>query len=127
MLGLVALPAAAVIGAVLAKMNGIFNPYSATYIFLFLLNLVITVPAALLSGLFLRRSSGDQARWLAITPTLVPVVVGSCWYLWRGIFPAQVAPGAEYIGAPQYLMVIFLAVTFLVLLLRVSGVAPRTA
>jgi len=49
------------------------------------------------------------------------------WYLWRGIMPASVAPGAEYIGAPQYLLVGMLVVTFLVLVIRVTGIVPRTA
>lgn len=127
LLGIVALPAAAVLGAMLAKMNGVFEAYSDTYVFVFVLNLVITLPAALLSWLFLRRSTGDTARWIAILPTLVPVVVGSVWYLWRGLVPATVAPGAEYVGAPQYLLVAFLIVTFLVLLVRVTGIFPRTA
>ena len=127
LLGIVALPAAAVLGAMLAKMNGVFEAYSDTYVFVFMLNLVITLPAALLSWLFLRRLTGDTARWIAILPTLVPVVVGSVWYLWRGLVPATVAPGAEYVGAPQYLLVAFLIVTFLVLLVRVTGIVPRTA
>jgi len=126
LLGLVLLPAAAVLGAVLATSNGVFNAYSATYVFLFWLNCVITVPAVLLSGLLLRRSTGDRARWIAVLPTLVPVTIGTVWYLWRGISPATVAPGAEYIGAPQYLMVALIVVAFLVLFVRVTGIAPRT-
>lgn len=125
LLGLVLLPAAAVLGAALATMNGVFNAYSATYIFIFLMNCVITIPAALLSGLLLRWSGGDRARWLAIMPMLVPVAIGSVWYIWRGIVPAAVAPGAEYIGAPQYLVVIMLVAAFIVLLLRVTGIVAR--
>lgn len=127
LLGIVLLPAAAMAGAALATTNGVFEAYGATYIFLFVWNCVITIPAALLSALFLRRSLGNTSRWIAILPTLVPVVVGSLWYLWRGMMPASVAPGAEYIGAPQYLLVGVLAVTFLVLVLRVTGIVPRTA
>jgi hypothetical protein len=127
LLGIVLLPAAAVLGAALAASNGVLEAYRATYIFLFALNFVITVPAALLSALFLRRSSGNMARWIAILPTLVPVAVGSVWYLWRGLMPASVAPGAEYIGAPQYLLVAVLVVTFFVLVLRVTRIVPRTA
>ncbi len=126
LLGIVLLPAAAVVGAVLATSNGVFEAYKDTYVFLFALNCVITVPAALMSALFLRRSSGNISRWIAILPTVVPVAVGSVWYLWRGIVPASVAPGAEYIGAPQYLLVAMLVVTFIVLALRVTGIAPRT-
>jgi hypothetical protein len=127
LLGIVLLPAAAMAGAALATANGVFEAYGNTYIFLFALNCVITVPAALLSALFLRRSLGNKSRWIAILPTLVPVVIGSVWYLWRGIVPASVAPGAEYIGAPQYLLIGMLVVTFLVLVIRVTGIVPRTA
>lgn len=127
LLGIVLLPAAAMTGAALATINGAFAAYGATYIFLFALNCVITLPAALLSALFLRRSLGNTSRWIAILPTVVPVLIGSVWYLWRGIMPASVAPGAEYVGAPQYLLIIVLAVTFLVLVLRVTGIVPRTA
>ena len=126
-LGIVLLPFAAVLGAALATSNGVFQAYTATYVFLFALNLVISLPAALLSYLFLRRSTGDLPRWIAILPTLVPVTVGSVWYLYRGLVPALVAPGAEYVGAPQYLIVGLLAVTFVVLVLRLTGIAPRTA
>jgi len=126
LLAAILLPSAAVLGAAIATSNGVFNAYTDTYLFIFALNCVITLPAALLSGLFLRRSLGTKSRWIAILPTLVPVAIGSVWYLWRGISPAVVAPGAEYIGAPQYLLVILLAVTFLVLLIRVTGIVPRT-
>jgi hypothetical protein len=125
LLGLVFLPAAAVLGAALATMNGAFNAYGATYAFVFIMNCVITIPAVLLSGLFLRWSGGEKSRWIAITPMLVPVAIGSVWYIWRGLVPATVAPGAEYIGAPQYLVVALLGVTFIVLLLRVTGMVSR--
>jgi hypothetical protein len=125
LLGLVFLPAAAVLGAALATMNGAFNAYGATYAFVFMMNCVITIPAVLLSGLFLRWSGGEKSRWIAIAPMLVPVAIGSVWYIWRGLVPATVAPGAEYIGAPQYLVVALLGVTFIVLLLRVTGIVSR--
>lgn len=127
LLGMILLPTAAMLGTALATANGVLEAYPATYGFLFALNCVISIPAALLSYLFLRRSSGNVSRWIAILPTLVPVVWGSAWYIWRGLAPAAVAPGAEYIGAPQYLLVGMLVVTFVVLLLRLTGIAPRTA
>ena len=40
---------------------------------------------------------------------------------------AEVAPGAEYIGAPQYLLLVVFGLTVLVLLLRLTGLVPRTA
>jgi hypothetical protein len=127
LLGIVLLPTTAMLGAFFATSNGVLDAYPATYVFLFALNCVISLPAGLLSYLFLRRSSGNISRWIAILPTLVPVVIGSAWYLWRGMVPAAVAPGAEYIGAPQYLLVGMLIVTLIVLLLRLTGIAPRTA
>jgi len=125
LLGIVLLPAAAVLGAALATSNGAFNAYFETYRFIFTLNLVITLPAALLSWLFLRRSGGNKSRWIAIMPMLIPLAIGSFWYIWRGLVPAAVAPGAEYIGAPQYLMVGMLAAAFVVLLIRVTGIVSR--
>jgi len=125
LLGIILLPGAAVLGAALATSNGVFNAYTDTYIFIFALNCVVTLPAALLSGLFLRRSLGNKSRWIAILPTLVPVAIGSYWYIWRGISPAAVGPVAAYIGAPQYLIVILLAISFLVLLIRVTGIVSR--
>ena len=125
LLAIILLPAAAVLGSAIATSNGVFRAYTDTYIFIFALNCVVTLPAALFSGLFLRKSLGNKSRWLAILPTLVPVAIGSFWYIWRGISPAPVAPGAEYIGAPQYLLVTLLVVTFIVLLLRVTGIVSR--
>jgi hypothetical protein len=57
------------------------------------------------SWLLLRKAKGDTARMIAITPTLIPAAIGIVWYLSRAIFPAEVAPGAEYIAAPQYLLI----------------------
>lgn len=125
--GVLLLPVAAVVAAWIATLNGVWNAYSDTYVFLFLLNCVITVPAGLISGLLLRRSSGDRARWIAILPTLVPAGIGACWYLFRAVVPARVAAGAEYVGAPQYLLIALVATLFLVLLVRVTGIVPRTA
>jgi hypothetical protein len=123
---MVLLPLAAVLAAAIATANGVWNAYGDTYITVGILNSIITVPAAFFSWLFLRRSSGDRARMIAIMPTLVPAVWGSVWYLWYAFFPAEIAAGAEYLGAPQYLFVAMLATIFLVLLLRLTGLAPRT-
>ena len=127
LLGMVLLPVAVVVAAWFATLNGVWNAYSDTYIFLFAMNSLVTVPAAIFSGIFLRRSIGDTARWIAILPTLVPSVYGSVWYLWRGIFPAEIAPGAEYIGGVQYLLIGMILMTFLVALARITGLAPRTS
>jgi hypothetical protein len=127
LLGMLLLPVAVVVAAGIATANGVWNAYADTYIFLFALNSVVTVPAAIFSGLFLRRSAGDTARWVAILPTLIPSVYGAVWYLWRAVFPAKIAPGAEYIGAVQYLMIGMILITFLVLVARVTGLAPRSS
>jgi hypothetical protein len=126
-LGMLLLPVAVVVAAAIATANGVWNAYSDTYIFLFALNSVVTVPAAIFSGIFLRRSTGNSARWVAILPTIIPSVYGSVWYLWRAVFPAKVAPGAEYIGAVQYLMIGMIVMIFLVLAARISGLVPRNS
>lgn len=127
LLGVITLPVAAVIAAAIATANGVFNAYGATYVFLFALNCAVTIPAALISALLLRSSEGELARWVAILPTWVPVIYGSVWYIWRAVFPAKVAAGAEYIGALQYLLIALLLVTFVVVLLRLTRLVPRTA
>ena len=66
------LPLAAILAAAIATANGVWNAYSATYITVGILNSVITVPAAFFSWMFLRRSTGDTARLIAVMPTLVP-------------------------------------------------------
>ena len=123
--GMLLLPVTVVIAAAIATANGVWNAYADTYIYLFFMNCVVTVPAAFFSWLFLRRSIGSGPRLFAIMPTLIPAVYGSVWYLWRALFPSAVAPGAEYIGALQYLLVGMLITTFIVLLLRVTGLVPR--
>ena len=34
----------------------------------------------------------------------MPAIAGAIWYLFRAVIPAEVAPGAEYIAGPQYLL-----------------------
>jgi hypothetical protein len=126
LLAMFLLPVGAIIGARLATASGVWLAYGDTYVYVFAMNAIITVPAALMSGLFLRRSTGERARWIAILPTVLPAIYGAVWYIWRGIFPAEVAAGAEYLGAPQYLLIGMLAITLLVLLVRLTGLAPRT-
>jgi len=127
LLGMVLLPIAAVLAAYIATVNGVWNAYRDTYVTVFIINSLITVPAAFFSWLFLRRSIGDVARLIAIMPTLLPSVLGAIWYIWYALFPAEVAAGAEYLGAPQYLLLGMISTVFLVLLLRVIGIAPRVS
>jgi hypothetical protein len=123
--GMLLLPSAAILAAAIATVNGVWNAYTDTYIYVFILNSAVTVPAAIFSGLFLRRSIGNGPRWFAILPVIGPAVYGSVWYLYRSFVPSVIAPGVEYLAAPQYLMIGMVATTFIVLLLRVTGIAPR--
>ena len=125
--GMLLLPAAAVLGAMIATATGVWEAYTATYVWVFVLNCIISVPAGLFSWLMLRRSTGDKPRLIAILPTLVTATVGAIWYLFRALFPDPAVAGTEYLGAPQYLMIIMLGVTFLVLVLRLTRVVPRAA
>lgn len=123
--GMFLLPVAAVIAGAIATANGIWSAYTDTYIFVFAINSAITVPAAFFSWLFLRNSRGDSARWFAILPVIGPAVYGAVWYIWRSFSPSEIAPGVEYLAAPQYLLIGMIATTFIVLLLRVTGIVPR--
>lgn len=121
------LPVAAVLAGYIATLNGVWNAYSATYVAVFATTIAVTLPAAFFSWLFLRRSTGETARLIAIMPTVFPAVLGAVWYLWYAFFPADIAAGAEYLGFPQYLLLIMLGTTFLVLLLRLLRIAPRNS
>jgi len=126
-LGIVLLPLAACAGGGFASLNGVWKPYFETFAFLFQLNLIFMLVVGLLSSLLLLWSKGELARWVAITPTWVTSGIGAVWYIGRGIFPAAVAPGAEYIGALQYLLIFALVSVFVVLVLRFTGIVKRTA
>jgi hypothetical protein len=127
LIGLFLLPVAVVIAAAIATANGVWNATSEVYIFLFQMNFGVMLLAAFFSWLLLRKAEGGRARWFAVLPTVGPAIYGAVWYLWRSVFPAAVAPGAEYIGAVQYLAIAILVLTVLVLLLRVTGIVSRTA
>ncbi|MCP4000699.1 MAG: hypothetical protein GY727_07300 [Gammaproteobacteria bacterium] len=125
LLGMFLLPVAAVIAGAIGTVNGVWNAYTDTYIFIFALNSAITVPAAFFSWLFLRRSIGNGPRWFAILPLMAPATYGTVWYLWRSVVPDEIAPGAEFLAAPQYLLIGMIITTFIVLLMRITGLAPR--
>ncbi|MEE4186184.1 MAG: hypothetical protein V2J12_10480 [Gammaproteobacteria bacterium] len=127
LLGIFLLPLAVVVAAAIASLNGVWNAYAATYGFLFGINLAVMLIFGLLSGLLLLWSGGDRSRWLAVMPTLLTAGFGAVWYLFRAVFPAEVAAGAEYIGALQYLPIVGLGAFIVVLLLRVTGIVKRTA
>lgn len=127
LLGIFLLPVAVVAAAGIAALNGVWKPYGSTYGFLFGMNLAVMLIFGLLSGLLLLWSSGDRSRWLAVLPTLLTAGFGAIWYLFRAVFPAEVAAGAEYIGVLQYLPIVGLGAFFIVLLLRVTGIVKRAA
>ena len=87
-----------------------FGPRVDTMGTVFAMNALPMLIGAAISGLLLLGHPGDRAQNIAIWPTMVPAVIGILWYTGRAIFPAAVAPGAEYISAPQYLLVMVLVV-----------------
>ena len=114
LLGMLSLPVVTMLSVMLATMNGVFNAYGATYLYLFAINLMPMLFGGLVSWLLLRKATTDKGRLIAITPTLVPAGIGSVWYLWRAMLPAEVGPGAEYIAAPQYLLFIWVPVVAII-------------
>lgn len=127
LLGIIALPLIVVVSAAIATANGVWEAYSDTYVWLFAMNLAFMLLVGLLSALLLLWAGGNRSRWLAVAPTLLTAVGGGIWYLWSAIFPAEVAPGWEFLGAPQYLLVVALGSAALVFLLRLTGIVPKTA
>ena len=101
------------VAVMLATQNGVFDAYAATYGYLFVINAIPMLLGGLISWLLLRKATGDTARMIAITPTLIPAAIGIVWYMWRAVFPAEVAPGSEYIAAPQYLLIWVIAISLL--------------
>lgn len=127
LLGIIVLPLAAVLAAAIATANGVWEAYAGTYGFLFGLNFAFMLVVGLLSGLLLLRAGGDRSRWLAIAPTVLTAAAGAVWYVWSAIFPAEVAPGWEFIGVPQYLLMIAVGSFVIAFLLRLTGIVKKTA
>ena len=127
LLGIILLPLAVILAAAISTMNGVWEAYGKTYVFLFGLNLAIMLVAGLLSGLLLLWAGGERSRWLAVAPTVLTALVGGIWYLFRAIFPAEIAPGSEYIGVPQYLATIAVGAAVIVFLLRLTGIVSKSA
>jgi hypothetical protein len=98
--GMLLLPASASVAALIC-----FGPRTDTLITVFALNLVPMLIAGLVSWLLLRGAArAGKGQGIALWPTIIPAVFGAVWYLWRAVMPAEVAPGAEYIAGPQYLL-----------------------
>jgi hypothetical protein len=103
LVGMLSVPLIAVIVGVYA-----FGPRLDTAISLFAINAVPLLIAGLISGLMLRKSESNAARYISISPTLIPAIWFCVWYLWLAAFPPAVAPGAEFIAGPQYLIPVVL-------------------
>ncbi|MDH4022954.1 MAG: hypothetical protein OEV14_07500 [Gammaproteobacteria bacterium] len=100
LLGMLLLPAAATLAALI-----VFGVRTDTLVTVFGLNLVPMLIAGLVSALLLRGANRvGKGQRIALWPTAIPAVLGAVWYLFRAVFPAEVAPGAEYIAGPQYLL-----------------------
>lgn len=99
-LGMLLLPIAASVAALT-----VFGTRTDTVFTVFGLNLVPILIGGLVSGLLLRGANrAGKGQRIALWPTLIPAALGAIWYLFRAVVPAEVAPGAEYIAAPQYLL-----------------------
>ena len=100
LLGMLLLPVAASVAALI-----VFGTRTDTLVTVFGINLLPMLIAGLVSGLLLRGANrAGRGQGIALWPTLIPAVIGAVWYLFRALVPAEVAPGAEYIAAPQYLL-----------------------
>lgn len=100
LLGMLLLPVAATVAALI-----VFGSRSDTLIAVFGINLVPMLISGLVAWLLLRGANrAGKGQGIALWPTLIPATLGAVWYLFRAFIPAQVAPGAEYIAAPQYLL-----------------------
>ena len=100
LLGMLLLPVAASVAGLI-----VFGTDKPALITVFILNLVPMLIGGLVSALLLRGANrAGKGQGVAVWPTLIPAALGSVWYLFRAVVPAAVAPGAEYIAAPQYLL-----------------------
>jgi hypothetical protein len=100
LLGMLLLPLAAAVAALI-----VFGLRTDTLVTVFGLNLVPMLIGGLVSALLLRGANrAGKGQGIALWPTLIPAVLGAIWYLFRAVVPAEIAPGAEYIAAPQYLL-----------------------
>ena len=100
LLGILLLPLAATVAALI-----VFGIRTDTLVTVFGLNLVPMVISGIVSALLLRGANRvGKGQGIAVWPTLIPAALGAIWYLFRAVVPEEVAPGAEYIAGPQYLL-----------------------
>jgi len=108
LLGMVIVPAAAGIAALAS-----FGLNSTAFITIVAMNCIAVVIAVLFSGLLLRKANNGASIALALLPMLVPSIWIAGWYLFRVVSPAEVAPGTMYLAAPQYHVMVVLALGLL--------------
>jgi hypothetical protein len=83
----------------------VFGPRADTLLTTGLINAIPMIIGGAVSGLLLRGANRARAgRGIALWPTLIPSLMGAVWYLFRAVLPETVAPGREYLAAPQYLL-----------------------
>jgi hypothetical protein len=100
LVGMLLLPVAASVAALI-----VFGNRTDTLVTVFGLNLVPMLISGVVSALLLRGANRvGKGQGIALWPTLIPAALGAIWYLFRAIVPEAVAPGAEYIAGPQYLL-----------------------
>lgn len=117
LMGMLLLPVAATLAALI-----VFGTRSDTLVAVFGINLVPMLIGGLTAWLLLRGANrAGKGQVIALWPTLIPAVAGAAWYLFRAFVPAEVAPGAEYIAAPQYLLMA------VILLIPIAWIGCRVA
>jgi len=108
LLAMLLLPAAATLAAYI-----VFGNLTNTLLTVFGLNLVPMIIGGLVSAWLLRgATAAGKGQRIALWPTAIPAALGAIWYLFRAVFPAEVAPGAEYIAGPQYLLMSVILLSF---------------
>ena len=109
LLALIGMPVAAALAVAITP--ALDKPYAATYLTVFVMNLVPMLIGAAATGLLLRgtRKAGGAGSGIALWPSLGTAIIGALWYLGRAVVPDPIAPGVEYIAAPQDLLLLVIA------------------
>lgn len=106
LLAVAGLPAAACLAAL-----GVFGPRADTLATVAGMNLLVMLAGGLFAAWLLRgvRGTDGLAAAIALSPSVVPALAGSLWYLWRAVSPEEIAPGREYLAGPQLLLLLTIA------------------
>ena len=102
MLGMLGLPVVAVVASMI-----MFGVRADTVVSVFGINIVPMLIGGLISALLLRSANraGGGGQFIAVSPTLIPAVFGSVWYLYSALLSNDPAAGREYIAAPIYMVI----------------------